>query len=153
MWCIKTSQIIHNNLYFSSVFKFSVNYVEYHNISQYASHRSVPWCILYHKVIANTQPYYLDFVAKNKCYCGSVHIRDWHWQRDKCPERLDRQVKVWFCIECERKPWLLIRLLFVSQLESHEAVRVVKIWDENREGNTAAGNNVFPIFSQQINVQ
>ncbi len=34
--CIKTTQIVHNNLYFSSIFAFSVNYVEYCNMKRIA---------------------------------------------------------------------------------------------------------------------
>ncbi len=55
MWCNKTVQIIHRNLYFSC---FSLNYVEYRKISQYASYCDAWWhsepccdpCILMHIV-------------------------------------------------------------------------------------------------------
>ncbi len=51
MWCIKATQIVHSNLCFISDFTFSVNYVEHHNISQYALDRNVLWCVLYCKEI------------------------------------------------------------------------------------------------------
>ncbi len=65
MWCIQTTQIVHNNLFISSALTFSLNSVEYCNISHYASYRNlswclavthVSWCVSYCEVFANTQP-------------------------------------------------------------------------------------------------
>ncbi len=67
MWCNKTTQIVHSNLYFSSVSAFSVNYVEYCSIQQYALYHNVSryncfmtrelWRVSYLEVLASTQPY------------------------------------------------------------------------------------------------
>ncbi len=69
MWCIKTTQILHSNLFISPVLTFSVNSVKYRNISQYALCHDVSWynrigthvswCISYLEVLPNTQPYCL----------------------------------------------------------------------------------------------
>lgn len=37
---------------------------------------------------------------------------------------------------------------FVSKIEPNRAGSVGRVWEEKREGDIAAGNNVFPIFSQ-----
>lgn len=43
---------------------------------------------------------------------------------------------------------MLIWLPFVSELDPDKAGTVKMVWEEKREGDIAAGNNVFPIFSQ-----
>ncbi len=63
----KTSQIVHGNLYFSSAFIFSVNYVEFCNILQCTPNHNVSWynhivprtswCVSYHEVLAKAQPW------------------------------------------------------------------------------------------------
>ncbi len=59
----------------AAVFTFSVNYVEYCNIAQYALYCNVSWhnhivtyvlwCILYHEVLANTSPSFWSTRAGN----------------------------------------------------------------------------------------
>ncbi len=67
MCCIKTAQIVHSNLYFSSVFTFSVNYVEYCNMYRNISWSNpVSWCVSYPEVLANTQPYVLPLLINPK---------------------------------------------------------------------------------------
>ncbi len=67
MWCIQTTQIIHSDLFISSVLTFSANSAEYRKISQNASYRNVSWnncivthvscCVLYLKVLVSTRLY------------------------------------------------------------------------------------------------
>lgn len=62
MWCdTKTTQLVHSNLYFISVFTFSVSYGEYRNMHRIAMYQDIS----YHdqsnvmrivSVLDNTQP-------------------------------------------------------------------------------------------------
>ncbi len=63
---VMTTQTVHSNLRFGSVFTFSVNYVKYRNLLQYALYHSVSWhhrivtralwCASHGEVLASSQP-------------------------------------------------------------------------------------------------
>ncbi len=91
MWCIMTTQIVHSNLHLSFDFTVSVNYVEHHNISQYASYR-------------NSWPMYCDVYRIIKSLPIPSATRHWYRLHHHLSDRRFLSRQTWIPAETEPYP-------------------------------------------------